>query len=177
MLVEMEPARAYQQHRGGFAQRIGLAILGVGEAELAAPPVLEIGLAVDQYIPARAGGVLEIGHEHLGARIERVDDHLGIGRAGDFDAAVEEVGGDRRDLPVGLAERGGLGREVGQLARVKARLPVAARGEQVAAAAIEPVMQRLDQIKRGGGEDLVVADMSARPRVDHPRRFSSIAMW
>ena len=49
---------------------------------------------------------------------------LRVGRAGDLDPAVVQVGGRRRDPPVGVADRGGVGAEVGQLAGVEARLPL-----------------------------------------------------
>jgi DNA-binding transcriptional LysR family regulator len=38
--------------------------------------------------PSRAERVLEVGHEHLRAGVQRVDDHLALDRAGDLDAAV-----------------------------------------------------------------------------------------
>ena len=68
----------------------------IGEVEPPAPAVAQVDLALDQFVPGRRGGVLEVGHEHLGARIERVDDHLGVGRPGDLDPPVLQVGGDRR---------------------------------------------------------------------------------
>ena len=76
-------------------------------------------------------GVLEVGHVHVGARVEGVDEHLAIGRAGQLDPALLQVGrGDRRDLPIAFADVARLGQKVGQLARVEARLAFVPRLQQ-----------------------------------------------
>ena len=64
-------------------------------------------------------GILEIGHEDAGAGIERVDHHLAVGRPGDLDAAVLEIGGDRRHGPFAFADGARLGQEIGQRALVE----------------------------------------------------------
>ena len=95
---------------------------GSREAELAGPAVHQVDLALDHVGPGRRVGVLEVGHEHLGPAVQGVDDHLAVGRTGDLDAAVQQVGRDRRDLPVAVAHGLGLGQEVGALAGVEALL-------------------------------------------------------
>ena len=74
--------------------------------------------------------VFEIRHVHFGAGVERVDDHLAIDRAGDFDAAVLQVGRDWRDPPVATADVGRLGQEVGQLAGIEPLLTLLAGPQQ-----------------------------------------------
>ncbi len=49
---------------------------------------IRFDVALDLVLPGRRVRVLEVGHEALGARVERVDDQLAVGRAGDLDAAV-----------------------------------------------------------------------------------------
>ena len=112
---------------------VALAAVRIGEVDRAADRVAEVDLAVDQVGPGRRGGVLEVGHEHGCAGVERVDHHLAIDRAGDLDAPVLEVGGHRRDLPVRLADRPGLLEEIGQLARLDARIDLAPAREQLPA--------------------------------------------
>ena len=77
-------------------------------------------------VPGRRVGVLEIGHEDARAGIERIDDHLAVGRPGDLDAAVVEVGRDRRHGPVAFADGAGLGQEIGQHALVEELLALGA---------------------------------------------------
>ena len=83
--------------------------------------------------PGGRGGVLEVGHEAGGAGVQRVDDHLAVDRAGDLDAAVEEVGRERRHLPVG---RRGSPRSRGgsRAARRRRGAPGARRGAPAARA-------------------------------------------
>ena len=88
---QMPAARADHQHRGIVADRIMLAAVRVGVVEPAEPVIAQVHLALDQLVPHRRGRVLEIGHERLRAAVERVDQHLGVGRAGDLDAAVQQV--------------------------------------------------------------------------------------
>jgi hypothetical protein len=108
---------------------------------LAGPAILQIDLALDDVGPGRRGGVLEVGHEHLGPAVEGVDDHLAVDRTGDLDAAILKVGGDRRDDPVILPDVGGVGQEVWQLAGVEPRLAGRASRQQLAAAGVEPAVQ------------------------------------
>jgi hypothetical protein len=93
---------------------------GIFEGDGSADGVAEVDLAFDEVVPGGRGGVLEVGHEDLGAGVERVDDHLAVDGAGDLDAAVEQVGGERRDGPFGVADGPGFGQEVGALAGVEA---------------------------------------------------------
>ena len=120
---------------------------------LPAQTVLQVGLALDHVGEHRRGSVLEIGHEHLGAGIERVDDHLAVDGAGDLDAAVEKVGGDLGDRPVALADRFRLGKKIRQLAGVEVFLPSHAPRQQLQAAPVEPPVQVGEKPKRLGAED------------------------
>ena len=136
--------------------------------EPAEPTVAEVDLALDQLVPGRRGRVLEIGHEHLGAAIERVDHHLGVGRAGDLDAAVLQVGGNRADRPVGVADGPRVLAEVGKLAGVEPLSAARARVEQqFQPARVEPLVQLGDEGQRIGASGSAPAPgtpAAARPR-------------
>ena len=145
----------------------------VGVVEPAEPVIAQIHLALDQFVPDRRGRILEIGHEHARAAVERVDHHLGVGRAGDLDAAVLQVGGDRADRPVALADLARVVAEVGKLAAVEALLPVEAPVEQRPPPAVEALVQLEQELERVGGED--IARTPDIRRFGGDRRFEDIA--
>ncbi len=98
--------------------------------------------------------VLEVRHEHPGARVERVDHHLAVDRARDLDAAVGDLVGERRDAPVALAHLGRLRQEVRQLAGVQAAEPLCPPREQLLAAGAELALQRRQELDGRVGEDV-----------------------
>ena len=75
------------------------------------------------------GRILEVGHVAVRAGVQRVDDHLRIGGAGDLDAAVEQRLRKFGDAPVAGADVRGVGAEVGERAGVEGGLADAAGGE------------------------------------------------
>ena len=83
---------------GCVAERVRLA-LGRGEVDPAGERVAEVELAGDHVVPERGVGVLEVGQPHLGARVQRVDRHLPVGRPGDLDPAVDQAGRGLGDPP------------------------------------------------------------------------------
>ena len=105
--------------------------------------------------PGRGVRVLEVGHEPLRARVERVDDQLAVGRPGDLHAAVEVVPGRRGHGPVALADLARLGQEVERPAARELRRPLAPRGEQLVAARAEALVQLGDERERLVREDLL----------------------
>src|SRR3546814_5786580 len=70
-----------------------------GEADLAADRVAQVDLTLDLIEPVRAVRVLEVRHVRVGARVERIDDHLALDRTGDFGTANYQRLRQRRDLP------------------------------------------------------------------------------
>ena len=147
-LRQVPSARPDDQGRDLVLQRIGLARGRVGEAQLARPAVLQVRLAFQHVGPSRRGGVLEVGHEHLRARVQGVDDHLAVDWPGDLDAAVEQVVGDRRHRPVAGAHARGFRQEVGGLPGVEAGLADLAGLQKLQAARIEPAVQLGDERQR-----------------------------
>ena len=130
LLLEMPAARPDDQHCGMGAQPIRFA-LGRGEIDLPTHRVAQVRLPAHHVVPGRRQRILAIRHEHLGAGIERVDDHLPIGGPGDLHTPIEQISRDRGDPPVAVADRAGLGQEVGQLAAIEpglTRVPIAEEG-------------------------------------------------
>jgi hypothetical protein len=113
-------------------------------------------LPVEQVGEGRCGRVLEVGHEHLRAGVQRVDDHLALDRPGDLDAAILQRGRYRRDLPVRLADRTRFGQEVRQPACIERALAFGAPREQGAAGRIEAPVQRGQECQRCGRQDRLV---------------------
>src|SRR5260370_12066363 len=78
--------------------------------------IAQIVLAVNIVTPGRRIRVLEVGHEHIGPRVQRIDDHLAIDRPGNFHAAIAQVPRYRGDLPVALADSSRVRQKVRKLA-------------------------------------------------------------
>ena len=93
--------------------------------------VAQIELAFEIVLPGGRIGVFEIRHENVGAGVQRVDDHLAVDGARDLDAAVEQIVRNGRNRPFGVADVGGFGKEVGQLAGVDLLLAGAAAAQKL----------------------------------------------
>src|SRR6185437_10207264 len=91
------------------------------------------------------------------ARVQRVDGHLRVGRAGYLDPAVDQPGRRRRDPPVAVADGRRLGQEVEVAAGGQPLLPLVAQREQLGPAAVEGAVQQGEQLQRAGREYLVEA--------------------
>ena len=172
-LGKVEAARPDHQRRQRRRERVALAGLRlVGNRP--ADGVHQVGLAADEIRPRRRCGVLEVGHEHVRARVQRVDDHLAIDRPGDFDAPVLQIGGNRADRPLAAAHGGGLGKKIGAGAGVEARLRRAAALEQLVDARPEAPREIFDEGDGGRRQDAVGAfddrsDWRVHKRLDSAR--------
>ena len=129
LLGQVPAARPYHQDRGLLVEPVGLA-LGRRERQVAAHGSHQVRLPLDEVGPGRAQGILEVRHEDVRAGVQRVDDHLALGRARDLDAPVHQVLRDRADAPVRGAQRPRFFREVRQLAGLELALPGFAPREQ-----------------------------------------------
>ena len=159
LLEQMPAAGANEQRRDLVVQLIGLAALRIDIVDLAADGVGQIELALDHIGPGRRRGILEIGHEDVGAAVQRIDDHLSVDRPGDLDAAVENVLGQRRHGPVALADLGGGGQKIGLLAGIQPLLALDAGGQQLLAAGVELALQVDDERHGLLGEHLFEAGL------------------
>jgi len=158
-------ARADEQHRRLVVQRIVPTGFGIVEGDLPPHCVAEVHLPFDQIVPARRRRVLEIGHVDVGPAIERVDHHLAVGRTGDLDTAVHDVARDRRHPPVAVADRLGLGREIGLPPGIEPALDVGAASEQAASLGSELALELGDEGNRRGCQHLIIAGLQ-RPLHD-----------
>ena len=133
-----------------------LTVRRIGEIERRVPAVLQVDLTVQIVRPGRCVGVFEIRHEHLGAAVQRVDDHLAVHRSGDLDPPVEQVHRNRRDPPVAIADRLRLGEEIRQFAGIQPRLPLRTCRDQRPPPRIERPVQSSQKGEGVAGENLVV---------------------
>ena len=85
---QMPAPRPYEQYGRFAVQGVMPSGLRVVEGDRAAHRISEIGLAFNQVLPGRRIGILEIGHEDIGAAVQRIDHHLAVGRPSNLDAAV-----------------------------------------------------------------------------------------
>ncbi len=114
MLLEKVIAAGPDQQRCGLlAQLVPLAVRRVGVRDGAPDGIHQVRLTADAVRPSWRIRILEIGHEHLRARVERVDDHLSIDRAGDLDPAVQQIRRWRSHVPVAFADSARFGQEGG----------------------------------------------------------------
>lgn len=101
------------------------------------------------------GLTLKIRHVGPDIRIQGIDDHLPVRRAGDFDPAVDQTGRRRCALPgVILADVLGLGKEVGQLAIINSSLAVDPTLQQGFPGRVEGAVQDGEEGTGFLGEDL-----------------------
>jgi hypothetical protein len=151
-LLQVPAARPHEEGRDLVVQRVPLVALLERDRPL--DRVGEVLLAADDVLPGRRVRVLEVGHVHARARVERVDHHLPVARGpGDLDPAVLQVGRDGRDPPLALANPARGLEEVGQLARLDPLLPSRAGAQELLAPAVELAVQRDDEVERLGRED------------------------
>ena len=151
---QVPAARAGQQHGGFLVQAVLFAVLL--QADGAPDGVAQVDLALHAVVPGGRGGVLEVGHEHPRSAVQGVDDHFPVDRPGDLHPAVLQVGGQRVDFPVPLADLAGAGQEVGLLAGVQAFLAFLAVVQQFQAAVVEAAVQLGHERQRLRRQDLGV---------------------
>ena len=80
--------------------------------------------------------VLKIRHEDLGTGIEGVDDHLAFDRARYFHTAFQQVGRQRRNLPLGFTNLLSLRQEMREFSGIQVGLNSSPAIEQLPASAL-----------------------------------------
>ena len=170
--IEMPAAWAHEENGVLRVEGIRLAFRAV-ERDGFVEGVGEVSLAFHLIFPGGGVGVFKVGHEDIGTAVEGVDNHLAIAGAGDFDAAIGDVGGDGGDGPVGTADTGRTGQEVRQFALCGAGLAFDARGEELLAAGFELVVQEGEEVDGFGCENGVLVggcvsgDLSGHPHTSY----------
>ena len=118
LFIQMPAAWPHQQHRGFLIELIGLAVLLKPDG--ATNRIPQIDLALNLVVPVRGIGVLEVGHEGVCARVQGIDDHLALNRAGNFHTAALQILWQLADLPIRVANGCGVLLKIGPQAQIKA---------------------------------------------------------
>ena len=152
-LHQVPAARAHQQHCGVRSQFVRFAVGGIDKVDLAGPSVHHVDLCTHHVGPGGGRRILTVGHEHLGAGVQRVDDHLPVRRAGDFDTPVLQISRNSADAPVTLAHSPGFREKVRQRPSVPVLLPFQAGGQQLPPPRIELPVQPGSEGQRAVRQD------------------------
>src|SRR5213593_2919198 len=147
LLDQVPPAGPHDERRGLGLERVALP-LGTGVRDGAGDRVAHVLLASQVVLPRGCIGILEVRHEDVRPRVEGVDHHLALHGAGDLDAAVGQVGTDRCDRPVAIADLFRLGQEVGQPTGIELLLAFAAPRQPSLALRLEAAGQRAEELER-----------------------------
>jgi hypothetical protein len=155
-LDEVPAPRSHEECGRSVVEAVCLA-LGRVERQLAAHGIGQGRMPTDDVRPGRRERVLEVGHEDARARVERVDHHLRLGRAGDLHSPVVKIRRSRRDRPRRLTHLPGRDREVRTHTGIELALPLLPPLEQVEPRWSEPPLQVGDERQRRCGQDPVRA--------------------
>ena len=150
LLDQVPAARTHQQGRDLVLEAVLLAVAGVRELQLLAHRVVQVLLTLDHVAPARTERVLDVGHEHLGAGVQRVDHHLAVDGARDLGPAAVEVRGRGSHRPVRVADFLRLSREGRILASLDAGVAIHPVLEQLHPALLElpaKVARKLERLR------------------------------
>ena len=153
LLGQVPAARPDDQRRDRRIQPVDTTVR-VGELNAARHRIAQVELSADHVVPGRRHRVLAIRHEHPCAGIERIDDHLAIGRTGDLDPAVLEIGRRDGDPPVAVADRASFRQEIRQAAAIDLNLPRHAPREQFRYPGPEPAREIGYETQRAARQDL-----------------------
>src|SRR3954452_17810004 len=140
----MPPSRTNQESGRLGVQRIAFPIRSP-IFDLSPDRIAQINLALDQISPCRCVGVLEVRHIDAGARIQRVDQHLALGRARDFHAPVLQVTRNGCDGPFRVAYLTGFFEEIWKRAALDLLLALRSRAKQFLPLRLETCSQPRDE--------------------------------
>src|SRR6202044_3898835 len=138
---QMPATRPHDQGRELLMWPQAVDLLVRRQLDRSAHRVGEVDLTLDHVGPSRGVRVLEVGHEHLRARVERVDHHLALDWASDLDPPVAQGVWGCRGAPVTLTHRCGLYQEVRALACIEADLALVTLREQFAPCVLEAMVK------------------------------------
>lgn len=172
LLIEVPAASTGNQSREGAVGAELVLLVALLEVDLATDGIVQVDLAVDHVLPGGSRGVcitnqlyapnpnkirqhtLEIGHVGPDIRVQSIDNHLPIGRAGDLNAAVDQTGSGGGALPgIVVTDVLGLGQEVGEMALVDFGLAVYTALEEGLAGGIEGAVQDSEESASILGKD------------------------
>ena len=122
VLAQVQPARAHHEGGGLGRQLVVAAGARIDEAQAAAHRLVQARLPFEQILPGRRGGVFEVGHEDVGAGVERVDDGLRVRGPGDLDLAAVQRPWCGRHAPLRAPHFSRRGEEIKRLAAIDPQL-------------------------------------------------------
>ena len=166
-LRKMPPAGPDEEGRDLLVQAVDAAVR-VPVLDRARDGVDEVHLPLDHVAPGRRVRVLEVRHEDVRARVERVDDHLPLGRARQLDPPLLEILRGGRDRPRLIADAAGLGEEVEAAPGVEGRLALGPAPEQRRARRPQLSLEAGHEVERGGGQDLGEPSLDRALELDAP---------
>ena len=166
-LLQVPAARTHLERRDLVVQRV--ALLRRLERDLAPDGVGEVALPLDHVRPRRRARILEVAHEDPRPRVEGVDHHLAVGRAGDLAAPVLQVGRGRCDLPSLLGRRD----ELEPRAARELTSPLVAAAQQLQAGRVQGAMEALDEVESLPRQNLVDRVKRRHARDSRPHACSN----
>ena len=126
--IQVPAARTRKQDARRIVEFVLFAVLL--EADGAKIGIAQIDLAFNHVLPRRAIGIFKIGHEGVGAGVQRIDHHLAVSRPGNFHATILDVGRAGRHHPVAFADGFRFGQKIRKFTRVECLLARGSRGQQ-----------------------------------------------
>ena len=151
----MQAAHASDQYRRVRFQLVDFAgFIGVGNG--AVNCIVQVDLAVDDFVPAWRQRVFEVRHEHFYVGIKRIDHHLALNRPGDLDPAVTQILRNAADLPVTFTNGSGFRNKSRQFAAIDILLPADTRRQQLVAPRREFPHQFRQEFNRFIGQHLAL---------------------
>src|SRR5215470_4127010 len=123
-------------------------------ADRALDGVPQIELAFQVVLPGGRVRVFKVGHEDVGARVQRIDDHLAVDGTSNLYTPIQQVLWNGSNRPALRADLCRLGKEVGHLSRVDALLADSTSREEFPAAWLELARQLCQERTCFGCEDL-----------------------
>ena len=153
LLREVPTPRADDQGGRFVVQRVALAVAAQGE--FSPDSITDVDQALHHVVPRGGAGVLEVGHEDFGPRVQGIDHHLAVGWTGDLDPPVQQVLGRGSNGPGSRTDLRRLGQEVRSEAGVELFLPDPPASQQLDSTVSEGPNQVGDEGRRLRSEHLI----------------------
>jgi hypothetical protein len=155
VLLRQVPAPGPYQQRGHLVLQTVLLPLVRRQLDGAPHRILTVALAGDHVLPRGRQRILEIRHEHVRARVERVDHHLPLHGPRDLHDPLAQVRRRVGHAPVPRPHLPRLVQEIGHLAALDPLGTGLPLEEQLPTPRLEPIVEIAQEAQRFGGEDSV----------------------
>ena len=129
---QMQAAHTAYQHSGIGLQLIDFAGL-VGVADGPVHGIAQVDLTINDFAPVRRQRILKVRHKDFDVGIQRVNDHLALDGAGDFNTAILQISRDTANSPVAISNGSSFRNKIRKLPVVNSLLLLQTRGQQLIA--------------------------------------------